>query len=145
MAKAVIDKEARKTKKTLQWYEGTGRRKTSVARVRLILEKGPISVNDKPIEEYFSGVASQKEYEKPFTIVSRLGTFRATIKVVGGGPSSQLGSVVHGIANALVNYDNSLRSQLSVAGLLTRDPRMKERRKFGLAGKARKQKQSPKR
>ncbi|OGY26801.1 MAG: 30S ribosomal protein S9 [Candidatus Woykebacteria bacterium RBG_16_43_9] len=124
---------------------GTGRRKTSVARVWLKSEKGPILVNDKPIEEYFTGPADKKIYEEPLRVVNRVGQFSGTIKVAGGGKSSQLGAVVHGAARALANSDVSFRQILSKRKLLTRDSRMKERRKYGHAGKARKMKQSPKR
>ena len=136
----------KKTKtKEVKWHEGTGRRKTSVARVRLSLGKDGLIINSKSVAEYFFGPVMQKEYEKPFVVVNRLGTFNGSILVAGGGPHSQLGSVVLGVANALVSYDPTFRAPLSVAGLLTRDSRMKESRKFGLAGKARKHKQSPKR
>ena len=128
-----------------EWYEGTGRRKTSVARLRLALGKEGLTVNEKPIQEYFPGEVAKKVYEKPFVVVNRPDTFGGSIKVAGGGSASQLGAVAHGISNALINYDSTFRSSLAIAGLLTRDPRMKERRKYGFAGKARKRKQSPKR
>lgn len=134
-----------KSAKKREWFEGTGRRKTSVARVRLFLGKEPTSINDKPIDEYFPGEVAQKEYERPFVAVNRVGSFSGSIKVVGGGKGGQLGAVVHGIANALLRFEPTFRQQLAVANLLTRDSRMKERRKYGFAGKARKRKQSPKR
>jgi small subunit ribosomal protein S9 len=124
---------------------GTGRRKTSVARVWLRLKKGPLLVNEKPIEEYFYGDPAKKIYEEPLRVVNRVGQFSGTIKVTGGGKSSQLGAVVHGTSRALADFDTSFRQILSKKKLLTRDSRMKERRKYGHAGKARKMKQSPKR
>lgn len=124
---------------------GTGRRKTSVARVWLKSGKGPITVNEKPIEEYFAGAQAKKIYEEPFRVVNRVGQYSGTIKVKGGGISSQLGAIAHGASRALADSDTSFRQILSKRKLLTRDSRMKERRKFGHAGKARKMKQSPKR
>jgi small subunit ribosomal protein S9 len=124
---------------------GAGRRKTAIARVWLKQEKGPILINGKPIEEYFSGEAAKKIYEEPLRVVNRLGQFSGTIKLEGGGISAQLGAVVHGLSRALASYDPSFREILSKKKLLTRDSRMKERRKYGHAGKARKRKQSPKR
>lgn len=124
---------------------GTGRRKTSVARVWLKKEKGPLLVNDKPIDEYFTDKTAKKTYEEPLRVVNRAGQFSGTIKVTGGGISSQLGAVALGTARALVESDPSYKQILSKRKLLTRDPRMKERRKYGHAGKARKMKQSPKR
>ena len=124
---------------------GTGRRKTSVARVWLRNGKGPITVNEKPIEDYFAGAAAKKIYEEPFRVVNRVGQYSGTIKVSGGGISSQLGAIAHGASRALADSDSSFRQILSKRKLLTRDSRMKERRKFGHAGKARKMKQSPKR
>lgn len=124
---------------------GTGRRKTAIASVWLKKEKGPILVNEDPIEKYFPSSVSQKKYEEPLRIVNRIGQFSGTIKVHGGGTKAQLGAVVHGISRALVAYEPSFKQILSKKKLLTRDSRMKERRKYGHAGKARKMKQSPKR
>ena len=138
-------KTAGKTAAKSEILMGVGRRKTAVARVWLKREKGPILVNDKPIEEYFSGGVAEKIYEEPLRVVNRIGQFSGTIKLGGGGPSAQLGAVVHGFARALASYDASFREILAKKKLLTRDPRMKERRKYGHAGKARKKKQSPKR
>ena len=124
---------------------GTGRRKASVARVWLKKEKGPLLVNEKPIDDYFTDKTAKKIYEEPLRVVNRMGQFSGTIKVTGGGVSSQLGAVALGMARALVSSDPSYKPILSKKKLLTRDPRMKERRKYGHAGKARKMKQSPKR
>ena len=136
---------ARKTAAKSEVLVGTGRRKTAVARVWLKKEKGPILVNDKPIEEYFPNEQSKRTYEEPLRVVNRLDQFSGTIKLVGGGSSAQLGAVVHGLTRALASYEPSFREILAKKKLLTRDPRMKERRKYGHAGKARKKKQSPKR
>lgn len=138
-------KETEKKVSVTDILMGTGRRKTSVARVWLKSGKGPITVNEKPIEKYFIGASAKKIYEEPFRVVNRVGQYSGTIKVSGGGISSQLGAIAHGEARALAGSDASFRQILSKRKLLTRDSRMKERRKFGHAGKARKMKQSPKR
>lgn len=143
------EKETKEETTKKDFFKGlimaTGRRKTAVARVWLKSEKGPILVNDKPIQEYFSSVAAAKIYEEPLRVVNRLGQFSGTIKVKGGGASAQLASVVHGISRALTAYEPSFKEILSKKKFLTRDSREKERRKYGHAGKARKRKQSPKR
>ena len=103
-------------------------------------------VNGIPIEEYFPGEAAKVAWLKPFTITDTVGKYYATVKVEGGGKSAQLGAVVHGLARALDKESKELyHSFFKKAGLLTRDPRVKERRKPGQMGKARKKKQSPKR
>src|SRR3989344_6984278 len=117
---------------------GTGRRKTSVARVWLKKEKGPLLVNEKPIDDYFTDKTAKKIYEEPLRVVNRLGQFSGTIKVTGGGISSQLGAVIHGLSRALTASDPAFKEILSKRKFLTRDSRMKERRKYGHAGKARK-------
>src|SRR3989344_4500717 len=122
-----------------------GRRKESVARVRLSDGNGQVTVNGKLINEYFLGEINQKVYQKPFVISQTLGKYNASIKVAGGGAMSQLGAVVHGLSRALAKIDAGKRTLLKKEGLLTRDPRAKERRKYGLAQKARAKKQSPKR
>lgn len=130
------------------YFSAVGRRKESVARVRLMSGKGQITVNSKPINEYFVGLgeASQKIYQRPFEVTSTLGAYTASIKVAGGGTVSQLGAVVHGLARAISKADSEkYRTLLKREGYLTRDPRAKERRKYGHAGKARAMKQSPKR
>lgn len=126
-------------------YRGVGRRKEAVARVWLKLEKGPILVNDKPMEDYFAYMSDKKVLEEPFRVVNRIGQLSGSIRVVGGGSASQATAVVHGISRALINFDETFRSPLAKRNLLTRDSRVKERRKYGLAGKARARKQSPKR
>ncbi len=134
-----------KTKEKSAYYHAHGRRKTAVARVRLFAGTGNITVNEKPIAQYFPAPTEQIIYMAPFVAVDALKKFNATIKVTGSGRSGQLGAVVHGLARALVNFKPEWRPPLKKQGLLTRDPRAKERRKFGLAQKARAKKQSPKR
>lgn len=127
-------------------FQATGRRKEAVARVRLLKGQGQITINGKPISEYFKGPVFQRSYQRPFEATNTLGQYSATVKVEGGGSASQLGAVVHGLSRALKNIDSEkFTPLLRKYGLLTRDPRVKERRKFGLAGKARAKKQSPKR
>ncbi len=129
-----------------QSISSVGRRKEAVARVRLLEGNGVVTVNGKNIGEYFKGMVNQMIYKKPFEVTKTLGKYTVSIKVMGGGESSQLGAVVHGIARALSKLDSkNFRPLLKKEGLLTRDARVKERRKYGHAGKARKKKQSPKR
>ncbi len=126
--------------------QSVGRRKESVARVRLFPGQGQLTVNGIPISSYFKGVLSQKKYQKPFELTKTLGSVTGTIKVSGGGFSSQLDAVTHGIAKALEKMDKEAnRLPLKTAGLLRRDPRVRERRKYGHAHKARAKRQSPKR
>lgn len=127
-------------------HQAIGRRKESVARVRLIKGPGQITVNGKPISTYFPGLVSQKIYQRPFELTNTLNQFAGSIKIEGGGFSSQLGAVVHGLARTLEKINKSeYRPKLKNASLLTRDPRVKERRKVGQGGRARAKKQSPKR
>ena len=136
----------KKTKKPekIKPIVAVGRRKTATARVWLYPEKGPLIVGGRPIQNYFPGKVAETLYMQPFRVTATLGKFRAKIRVSGSGKSGQLGAVVHGLSRALVAYDSSHRGQLKKYGLLTRDDRMKERKKPGLLG-ARKAKQSPKR
>ncbi len=122
-----------------------GRRKEAVARVRILPGQGTISVNGKPISEYFAGEIFQKKYQRPFEVTKLANKFTISVKVKGGGVISQLDAVVHGISRVIAKAQPDLRTALKKEGLLTRDARVKERRKFGLAGKARAKKQSPKR
>ena len=123
-----------------------GRRKEAVARVRINEGAGAVTVNGKPIGEYFKGVVKQRIYQKPFEITNTLSKYAASVKVFGGGEMGQLDAVVHGISRALAKVeDKKFRTVIKAEGLLTRDPRAKERRKYGRAGKARARKQSPKR
>ncbi len=126
------------------YHSAVGRRKEAVARVRLFTGNGLLTVNSQPINEYFKGSINQKIYNKPFE-VSKAAGLTGSVLVEGGGSMSQLGAVTHGIARALCVANISYRDSLKKAGLLTRDPRAKERRKYGLAQKARAKKQSPKR
>lgn len=122
-----------------------GRRKEAVARVRLLPGSGQITINGKPISQYFTGIVAQKAYQKPLEIAGLTNKFSATILVKGGGVFSQLDAVVHGLSRAIAKAEPEKRTIVKKAGLLTRDSRVRERRKYGLAQKARAKKQSPKR
>ncbi|MGH8710741.1 MAG: 30S ribosomal protein S9 [Burkholderiales bacterium] len=123
---------------------GTGRRKSAVARVFLKPGKGNISVNDKPIDEFFSRETGRMIVRQPLKVTDHLATFDIMVNVQGGGESGQAGAVRHGITRALVDYDITLKPALSKAGLITRDAREVERKKVGLH-KARRRKQYSKR
>lgn len=114
------------------YFYATGRRKTSVARVRLTPGDGVLVINDRPPSEYFGRRDLETVVTQPLRVTDTLGRFVASIKVNGGGISGQAGAVCHGIARALVVADSELRPALKRAGLLTRDPREKERKKYGL-------------
>ena len=112
---------------------GTGRRKTAVARVRLLPGDGSIVVNGKPSGEYFGGSApSGAQLILPFRVTETEGRYSASVLVAGGGVSGQIGAIRHGIARALLSAHPDARAALREAGLLTRDPRAKERKKYGL-------------
>ncbi|MFZ3072020.1 MAG: 30S ribosomal protein S9 [Thermodesulfobacteriota bacterium] len=111
-----------------------GRRKTSVARVRLMPGEGNITVNKKPLDNYFSRDTLRIEVRRPFVITETAKKFNVFANVAGGGSTGQAGAIRHGIARALVETDATLRAVLKKAGLLTRDPRMKERKKYGQRG-----------
>lgn len=125
-------------------YAATGRRKCSVARVRLTPGTGKIIVNGRPSEEYFGRRTLELLAQEPFEVTNTVGKYDAAVDVSGGGLSGQAGAVRHGIARALSEGEPELRTVLKKAGLLTRDPRMKERHKYGLK-KARKAPQFSKR
>ena len=126
-------------------YAGTGRRKSSVARVRLIPGKGNITINKKPLDEYFGMEIVKREVRRPFEIAGAEGKFDVVATVRGGGFTGQAGALRHGISRALCVVDReAYRPLLKTAGFLTRDPRMKERKKYGLK-KARKASQFSKR
>jgi small subunit ribosomal protein S9 len=127
----------------VQFY-GTGRRKKSVARVYLTPGDGKITINDRDIDDYINTETLKNVIREPFEVTESTGKFDVMAKVKGGGTSGQAGAIRMGIARALVEADENLRPQLKKAGLLTRDPRMKERRKYGLK-KARKAPQFSKR
>lgn len=114
-------------------YQGTGRRKSSVARVRLIPGKGEILVNRKPLDEYFGMELLKREVRRPFAVAGCEGKFDVVATVHGGGTTGQAGALRHGISRALCEADSeAYRPALKSAGFLTRDPRMKERKKYGL-------------
>jgi small subunit ribosomal protein S9 len=115
-----------------QYYAAVGRRKTSIARVRLVPGTGEIVVNGRPIGEYFGGDIWTAQVQEPFNVVNQTGRYNMDVKVLGGGRSGQAGAIRHGVARALVASDESLRVPLRKAGYLTRDARMKERKKYGL-------------
>jgi small subunit ribosomal protein S9 len=115
-------------------YLGTGRRKTAVARVRLASGTGKILVNGRPFENYFPTEMLRMVASQPLTVTSTVEKFDAAITVTGGGPNGQAGAVRHGLARALLQFDASLRPSLKAEGLLTRDSRMRERKKYGQPG-----------
>jgi small subunit ribosomal protein S9 len=114
------------------FYSGTGRRKTAIARVRLLPGEGEIVVNGRTLEEHFGNAVNESEVRMPFRVTGTEGRFNVMIKVEGGGVTGQAGAIRHGIARALLSAHPDARGALRDAGLLTRDPRAKERKKFGL-------------
>ncbi len=115
------------------FYSGTGRRKTAIARVRLLPGEGEIIVNGRSMEEHFGNAVSEADVRMPFRVTGTEGRFNVMIKVEGGGVTGQAGAIRHGIARALLEVDEDAnRLPLRQAGFLTRDPRMKERKKYGL-------------
>lgn len=159
-AKKVV-KKARKAKKVAQktqmttgpvtlptgkYIEAVGRRKVATARVRLYEADGDFVVNGKVVGQYFNTIPNvAAKYNVPFELTGTKGKFTVSAQVSGSGVAAQLDALLHGIARALVKYDPSYRALLKPEGLLTRDDRMKETRKIGMGGKARRQRQSPKR
>ncbi len=142
----------------ISYYEAVGRRKEATCRVRLhvgegeitvkgiAVSKGNILVNGRPSEHYFPGDVSKKRYLEPFRTTNTIGRFTTTVTTEGGGLNGQLEAMIHGLSRALIKVDpEKFRPILKKRGFLTRDPRAKERRKAGYAGKARARKQSPKR
>ena len=127
-----------------EWNNGTGRRKSSVARVFLKKGSGKIVVNGKAIEEFFGRQTSIMICKQPLVLTDHVETFDIQVNVAGGGESGQAGAVRHGITRALIDYDASLKPQLSAAGFVTRDAREVERKKVGLHS-ARRRKQFSKR
>lgn len=119
---------------TNPFYYGTGRRKKSVARVRVYAGTGKITINDRDIDEYFGLETLKLIVRQPLTLTETTEKFDIVCRVNGGGVTGQAGAIRHGIARALLQYDPELRSALKKAGFLTRDPRMKERKKYGLKG-----------
>ena len=115
-------------------YYGTGRRKTSTARVHLRQGAGAITVNNRPLDEYFGNEVLKMIIKQPLSLTETNDRFDIVVIVDGGGPSGQAGAIRHGISRALQVYNTELRKRLKKAGLLTRDPRMKERKKYGQRG-----------
>lgn len=160
-------REAKKTEEQLvqkksvdkkDYIHAVGRRREAIARVRLyselkeelkwgemVLEKGKIYVNQKPVEEYFSGVSDRVIYMAPFQATNTVGNFTITVRVVSGGKHGQLEALVQAISRALTVHNTSHRLPLKKKGFLTRDSRTRQRRKVGMGGKSRREKQSPKR
>ena len=126
------------------YYYGTGRRKTSVARVFLKKGSGKVVVNGKPLDSYFARETGRMVVRQPLELTQNLEAFDIMVNVNGGGESGQAGAVRHGITRALIDYDATLKPTLSSAGLVTRDAREVERKKVGLH-KARRRKQFSKR
>jgi small subunit ribosomal protein S9 len=126
------------------YYYGTGRRKSSVARVFLKPGSGQIIVNDKPVDEFFGRETGRMIVRQPLELTKSLASFDIRVNVFGGGESGQAGAVRHGISRALIEYDATLKPALSSAGLVTRDAREVERKKVGFH-KARRRKQFSKR
>jgi len=116
-----------------EYYYGTGKRKTSIAKVRLYLDdEGPILVNGKPVEEYFNWKPWRDIISEPFRATETTNRFRVVVRVLGGGVHSQAEAIRHGITRALVVYDENLKSGLRRQGFITRDARIKESKKYGL-------------
>ena len=115
-------------------YIGTGRRKSSVARVRLVPGNGKIVINGRDVESYIPFAALIEVIKQPLVATETLGSYDVLVNVNGGGYTGQAGAIRHGVARALLQADPEFRPTLKRAGLLTRDPRMKERKKYGLKG-----------
>lgn len=131
---------------TGEYVEGIGRRKVATSRVRVYMKPGDFVVNNMVVGEYFRAVLNAPTlYNRPFIATDTLGQFAVTAKVSGSGIAAQLDAVVHGLSRALVKMNPDLKPLLKAEGLLTRDDRMKETRKIGTGGKARRKRQSPKR
>jgi small subunit ribosomal protein S9 len=115
-------------------FLGTGRRKTSIARVRLSSGSGKVTVNGRAFENYFPTDSLRMVVQQPFVVTNMTDKFDVRVNVTGGGPAGQAGAVRHGISRALLLADAALRPSLKAEGLLTRDPRMRERKKYGQPG-----------
>ena len=118
----------------VEQYYGTGRRKSSSARVFLTAGKGAITINKKSIEDYFGRETSRMVVRQPLQTVDLMDKFDINVNVCGGGPSGQAGAIKHGITKALLEVDPELRASLKKAGFITRDSRIKERKKYGRRG-----------
>ena len=117
-----------------EMFYATGKRKTSVARVWMRSGNGQVTINRRPVEKYFDRESDRMLIMEPFTVTGMLDKFDMLVNVNGGGISGQAGAIRHGISRALVSVDPELRNTLKKQGLLTRDPRMKERKKYGQPG-----------
>lgn len=115
-------------------YYGTGRRKSSVARVRLVPGEGRVIINNREFEDYIPFAALREVVKQPLVLTETLGSYDVLVNVHGGGYTGQAGAIRHGISRALLQVDPDYRTPLKRAGFLTRDPRMKERKKYGLKG-----------
>ncbi|GIW65323.1 MAG: 30S ribosomal protein S9 [Candidatus Parcubacteria bacterium] len=142
--KEIIEKEEKSQKLNKKYIEAVGRRKTATARVRLYEEKGYFLVNDKSLNQYFGIERFRKTVLAPFELLKLKDKFSVSAKVSGGGIMAQAEAIRHGLSRALVKYNESFKKLLREAGFLTRDPRMVERKKYGLK-KARKAPQWSKR
>ena len=116
------------------YFYGTGRRKSSVARVRVYNGTGKITINDRDIEEYFGLETLKLIVRQTLALTNTMDKFDIVCRVAGGGVTGQAGAIRHGLARALLQFNEELRPELKNAGFLTRDPRMKERKKYGLKG-----------
>ena len=116
------------------YYYGTGRRKSSVARVRVYPGTGKITINDRDIDSYFGLETLKLIVRQPLALTGTTEKFDIVVRVAGGGVTGQAGAIRHGLSRALLQFDENLRPALKKAGFLTRDPRMKERKKSGLKG-----------
>jgi len=116
------------------YFYGTGRRKSSVARVKLYAGTGSITINGRSLDEYFGLDTLKLIVRQPLELTETVSKFDIVITVTGGGVTGQAGAIRHGISRALLQYEEELRPALKKAGFLTRDPRMKERKKYGLKG-----------
>ena len=119
---------------TSPFFYGTGRRKKSVARVRVYVGTGKIIINDREIDDYFGLETLKLIVRQPLALTGTTDKFDIVCRVNGGGVTGQAGAIRHGLSRALLQYDENLRPALKKAGFLTRDPRMKERKKYGLKG-----------
>ena len=116
----------------MPYFYGTGRRKKSIARVRIVPGSGAVKINGRDIDDYFGLETLKLIVNQPFNVTGTVGKFDIISTVKGGGVSGQAGAIRHGLARALLQADENYRPALKAAGLLTRDPRMKERKKYGL-------------
>jgi small subunit ribosomal protein S9 len=130
---------------TKKYISAVGKRRTSSARIRLFRGSEENTVNGELVGKYFPGTVNQIAWSKPFELVGLTGKYYFTARVIGGGKKGQLDAVMHGVSKALAQIKDEHKKTLRKAGLLTRDARIRERRKMGTGGKARRKKQSPKR